>query len=259
MAFVQTVKPSPLQAGASTVTAILIADNADWTDEIKLILESVGLQVRELNRIAGSLDVASRETVHLLVVASTDCSSITRHLRALRNFQDTPLFAFVQNEQDILSVLDAGADDAALVSDSPEILAARFRAILRRERRREKRNGVITIRDLRVDLDKFQVTLQGRSIALTPTEFRIVAYLAQRAGRVVNSASLLRAASGISSDEKDAQNVIKVHIANIRRKLDSNDQPYILSVRGFGYMLERRRALRDDDPLRAFMEPSSPE
>ncbi len=56
--------------------------------------------------------------------------------------------------------------------------------------------------------------------------------------------------------ERDAQNLVKVHIANLRRKLkDSNSpNPFILCVRGFGYMLERRGHLRDNDPLSSLID-----
>jgi len=115
---------------------------------------------------------------------------------------------------------------------------------------------MLAIRELVLDLDKFQVSLDGKTVALTPTEFRLLAVLAQQAGRVVDPRALLSAVHQHDYGERDAQNLVKVHIANLRRKLnDSRSRnPYILCVRGFGYMLERRFAQREDDPLAELIE-----
>ena len=75
--------------------------------------------------------------------------------------------------------------------------------------------------------------------------------LAQQAGRVVDPRALLSAVHQHDYSERDAQNLVKVHIANMRRKLHGSrsQNPYILCVRGFGYMLERRGRARQGDPL----------
>ena len=107
-----------------------------------------------------------------------------------------------------------------------------------------------TVRDLAIDFETYQVTVADEPVQLTPTEFRLLAVLAQQTGRVVDPRALLSAVHQHDYSERDAQNLVKVHIANLRRKLkDDSSNPYILCVRGFGYMLERRGRLRDDDPL----------
>jgi DNA-binding response OmpR family regulator len=107
------------------------------------------------------------------------------------------------------------------------------------------------IRDLVIDFETYQVTIEGRSVALTPTEFRLLAVLAQQAGRVVDPRALLSAVNQHDYSEREAQNLAKVHIANLRRKLNDSlsQNPYILCVRGFGYILDRREQVRQSDPL----------
>jgi DNA-binding response OmpR family regulator len=102
-----------------------------------------------------------------------------------------------------------------------------------------------------IDLEKYQVILRGEVVSLTPTELRLLAVLAQQAGRVVDPRALLSAVHQHDYSERDAQNLVKVHIANLRRKMrdQRTENPYILCVRGFGYMLERRSHIRDGDPL----------
>ncbi|MGH8629788.1 MAG: winged helix-turn-helix domain-containing protein, partial [Burkholderiales bacterium] len=138
----------------------------------------------------------------------------------------------------------------------PAVFAARVRALLRRARPASRHGGEIVIRDLLLDLEKYEVTLNGEQVPLTPTEFRLLAVLAQQAGRVVDPRALLSAVHHHDYGERDAQNLVKVHIANLRRKLnDSHDNNrYILCVRGFGYMLERRSLVREGDPLVQLIE-----
>ena len=79
---------------------------------------------------------------------------------------------------------------------------------------------------------------------MTPTEFKILAYLARNAGKVVSPVEILRAVQDYTYSEREAQEIVKVYIRRIRRKVESTrlTPNYIVNVRGFGYMLERREA-----------------
>lgn len=255
MVYVQSARGRAGQTANIGGAAFVLTDGTHWPPAMSNLAEKLGLQVRECGAVNDVFDLSYQETPVVLIVAISDPAPIMQQLRGLRAFQDTPVFALVSRESEIVTVLENGADDAAVNSSgSQEVIASRLRALLRREARREKRNGVLVIRELRLDLDKCRVLFRGRPVALTPTEFRILVCLAQRAGRVVDACALMRAASGSCSDERDAQNVIKVHIANVRRKLQGAES-YILSVRGFGYLLERRSTVREADPLQPLLDP----
>ena len=73
---------------------------------------------------------------------------------------------------------------------------------------------------------------------------------------MVDARSLLSSVHEHDYDDREAQNLVKVHIANLRRKLEDgrHGNPYILCVRGFGYMLERRSERRANDPLTTLLE-----
>jgi two-component system KDP operon response regulator KdpE len=178
-----------------------------------------------------------------------------RACRVIRDLQDAAVMAVIQREGDLIPVLDAGADDAVIARVDPAVFAARIRALLRRTNP-AARAGMLAIRELAIDLEKYQVLLDGKQVPLTPTEFRLLAVLAQQAGRVVDPRALLSAVHQHDYSERDAQNLVKVHIANLRRKLNDSrsPNPYILCVRGFGYMLERRSRARDDDPLQKLLD-----
>jgi two-component system KDP operon response regulator KdpE len=174
----------------------------------------------------------------------------------ISELEDVPMIVVMQREGDLIAVLDAGADDAVVSRVDPPAFGARVRALLRRAQPAGRSGGMLIVRDMIIDLEKYQVSVAGRVIQLTPTEFRLVAVLAQQAGRVVDPRALLSAVHQHDYSERDAQNLVKVHIANLRRKMNDSrtDNPYILCVRGFGYMLERRSQMRDNDPLQPLLD-----
>lgn len=248
------------RGGVAVRTAYVLADRELWSPALEAALQGLGLGVTSAAELHQLFDACSSEPASLLVLAKRNPRFAVRACRAMRGLQNVPIFVVIPGEGDLIPVLDAGADDAVVARVDPAILAARVRALLRRVQHSARSGGLITVRELEVDLDTCQVTLDGRVAPLTPTEFRILAVLAERAGRVVDARSLLSAVHQHDYTERDAQNLVKVHIANLRRKLNDSrsEDPYILCVRGFGYMLERRSRRREGDPLADLIDTGSP-
>ena len=97
----------------------------------------------------------------------------------------------------------------------------------------------ITVGALQLDTWRQEATLAGRTLALTPTEFRVLLCLAEHAGAMLPYAHLVRCAQGYDADELEAGELIKPHIHHLRQKLepDPTTPRYILNVRGKGYLL----------------------
>lgn len=158
--------------------------------------------------------------------------------RTLRDESDVPIIMLTARttDQDKLQGLDLGADDYVTKPFSPRELTARVRAILRRlpgeHGPREISHGKLT-----VNFVKHEAYLAGKSLNLTPTEFKILGVLIKEPGRVFNRAQLIEKALGYDFDGFDR--TIDVHILNLRRKLEPDaDHPrYIESVYGAGYKL----------------------
>ena len=151
--------------------------------------------------------------------------------------------------QGLTAALDAGADVCVRDSDGPELLTAQLGALARRKvtaPQVEDGPSTITVRDLVLDFDRCQAVREDDAIPLTPTEFKILAYLARNAGKVVSPVEILRAVQDYTYSEREAQEIVKVYIRRIRRKIevDPSEPSYIINVRGFGYMLERRESRR---------------
>lgn len=148
--------------------------------------------------------------------------------------------------------LEAGADLCLRDTDGVELLSAQLSALIRRKAptavaAEQGGPSSITVRDLTLDFDRCQAIRDGETIPLTPTEFKILAFLAKSAGKVVSPVEILRAVQDYTYSDREAQEIVKVYIRRIRRKveLDPAEPSYIINVRGFGYMLERRLSRRE--------------
>jgi DNA-binding response OmpR family regulator len=97
----------------------------------------------------------------------------------------------------------------------------------------------ITVGALNLDTWRQEATLAGRTLPLTPTEFRVLLCMAEHAGTMLSYAHLVRCAQGYDADELEAGELIKPHIHHLRQKLepDPTAPRYILNVRGKGYLL----------------------
>lgn len=143
----------------------------------------------------------------------------------------------------LMRALGVGADAFLFKPVDPELLVASLAALRRRQTLDQgEPDAVVRVRQLEVDRETCEVRMRGEPIALTPTEFRILSCLARNLGRVVSARQLLQEAQGYPCTEREAQQIVKVHIRHLRRKLvqDEGERPYITNVRSFGYLLERR-------------------
>jgi two-component system KDP operon response regulator KdpE len=141
------------------------------------------------------------------------------------------------SEADKLRGFKLGVDDYVTKPFSFAELAARAKAVLGRARvhATQEKNQRYMSGDLVIDVDAHRVTKSGETIALTPTEFRLLQTLAENAGRVLTHEQLLEHVWGYDSGEDTSY--IKRYIWYLRRKLedDPTNPQHILTERGFGY------------------------
>ena len=137
--------------------------------------------------------------------------------------------------------LESGADDYLVKPFAFAELAARIRTLLRRATAEPVRKQV---GDLVVDLESRRVERAGTALDLTPREFELLAYLLRYAGQVVTREMLAREVWRETNRATPLDNVIDVHVAHLRRKVDEGRSPKLIqTVRGVGFTLrEERRA-----------------
>ncbi len=158
--------------------------------------------------------------------------------RALRRDSDVPILMLTARteEADRVAGLELGADDYVTKPFSPREIVARVRAILRRtEIATTLADAPIRVLDVELDPARLRVSIAGRPVDLTPTEFALLATLARQPGRVFTRSQLLDVIHGVAFEAYER--AIDGHVRNLRRKLepDPAHPRYLLTVHGAGY------------------------
>jgi DNA-binding response OmpR family regulator len=219
-------------------TILVVEDEPGIARLVEDYLEAAGFTVL-LASTAGDAIAQSRASAPALVVLDLglpdrDGFDVTRELR---RFTEVPIVMLTArgDESDRIVGLELGADDYVVKPFSPKELVARVRAVLRRAETAATRADRLTALDVVVDLPRRRVTVGGRQVELTATEFTLLETLVRQPGRVFTRGQLLDAAHGVSFESYER--AIDAHVKNLRRKIEP--QPgsprYIQTVHGVGY------------------------
>lgn len=220
-------------------TRILVVDDEEQIRRaLRSILSTRGYKLE----MAATAEEALIKTIDappdlvVLDLALPDRSGI-EVCRELRTWMSAPILILSvrANEADKIEALDEGADDYLTKPFSAGELLARIRALLRRAAALTSPPPVVTSGDLEIDIARRRVTRAGEDIALTPTEFDILAYLARNAGLVVTQRMILEQVWGPEWVE-DAQ-TLRVHVSNLRKKIEPHPggPRYIITEPGVGF------------------------
>jgi DNA-binding response OmpR family regulator len=159
---------------------------------------------------------------------------VCRRLRAKRIGVPILMLTARDTVQDIVAGLDAGANDYLTKPFEFREFLARVRALLRT--RASADSAVIAVADLTVDTASKTVARAGREIVLTSKEYQLLEYLARHRGSIIPPERILT--SLYESDGEPESNVVRVYMANLRRKIDDPHPKKLLhTLRGFGYVL----------------------
>ena len=164
-------------------------------------------------------------------------------IRSVRSWTSLPIVVVSarMHERDKVEALDAGADDYITKPFGTGELLARIRTALRHTRSSGSGNispnGIFTVGELTVDYNKHHVLVKGENVHLTQNEFRIVSLLGKNAGKVLTYDAILKELWGPAA--KGNNQVLRVHMANIRRKIEENpaEPKYIFTEVGVGYRM----------------------
>ncbi|RKY32537.1 MAG: DNA-binding response regulator [Candidatus Omnitrophota bacterium] len=199
-----------------------------------------------------SVDTAmdGREGFFLATGESYDCIVLDIMLPKLDGYEvvqqlrkkgiKTPVIFLTAKDtvEDKVKGLELGGDDYLVKPFSFSELLARIRALMRRGK--EEKKAYYQEGNLVLDIAK-RVVKRGKSIvALTPTEFTLLQYLLEHKGEVVTRTMVSENVWGYDFDSMT--NVIDVHMANLRKKIDTKgEKPLIHTLRGVGYVLEEKK------------------
>ena len=165
----------------------------------------------------------------------------TEACRRIRAASDVPIIMLTarDSERDLVLGLEIGADDYVTKPFSAAELMSRVAALLRRRKiDRVSSTGVaLAVGGVAIDLVADKVTVDGRPVALTPSEYKILCLLASEAGAVVSRREIMENLWG--STHVGDEHTCEVHVSALRRKIeaDPGEPQRLITVRGEGYML----------------------
>ena len=161
---------------------------------------------------------------------------ICRRLRAAKNFVPILLLTALGTTENVVTGLNAGADDYMAKPFKFTELQARISALARRSNQDNKPNDIIKIDDLEIDGRSKSVKRNGESIILTAKEFKLLYYLAKNSGTILSREQLLDNVWDINFDMNT--NVVDVYINYLRNKIDKPfHNKLIHTMKGLGYVM----------------------
>lgn len=185
-----------------------------------------------------------RPDVILLDVMMPDMDGVEIMNHILREHYGTPVILLTAKDRDTDKVrgLELGADDYVVKPFNPDELAARIRAVLRRQQGLNTKK-IVRGGELEIDLERRTVTRNGEPIMLTRTEWLLLQQLASNPEKVMTNTELLSKVWG--PEYRDDLQYLRVWVSRLRRKLEEDpSHPEIIATRpGIGYMLTEHNAL----------------
>lgn len=172
---------------------------------------------------------------------------ITRDIRSAKIDVPIIMVTALDDEVDKIVGLEMGADDYITKPFSPREVIARIKAVLRRFEHGKKvdsrSDNIQMYGPLAIDYDKMSVQLNGDNVKLTPKEYELLTYMAQREGRVLDRETILHGVWGYDYGGPDTR-MVDMHLSHLREKveLDPKHPALLKTVRGMGYRFEKPTA-----------------
>jgi len=229
--------------------SILIVD--DEKDIVDLVAYNVGKEGYGILKAydgEGALRLARSEKPDLIVLdlmlPGIQGLEVCRRIRRNPDTAGIPIIMLTArgDEFDKVVGLEAGADDYITKPFSVKELLARVKAVLRRAdaRQASEKAEVFEFKGLRIDLKSYEVTVDGKSVPLSRTEFNLLRFLSRNPGRVYSREQILDQVWG---DESFVEpRTVDVHVRRLRAQIekDENSPNFIVTVRGVGYKFADR-------------------
>lgn len=222
---------------------LIVEDDRSIAYFVQTVLEANGYQALRAERCRQGVLMVSSHVPDLVVLdmGLPDMDG-EAFIRIIRESSMVPIIVLSARteERDKVLALDLGANDYITKPFGTAELLARVRASLRIARHHTQKDasgGQFVLDDLSIDYDSRQVTMAGAGVHLTQTEYNILAYLSQHAGKVLTYCAIIRAIWG--TVDNGSVKKLQVNMANIRKKLGCRpgENKYIINELGVGYRM----------------------
>ncbi len=219
-------------------TILIVDDEPDVVDLLVFNLQKAGFKTLTARDGNAALQKARNELPALIVLdlmlPGLDGTDVCRQLKADQKTAPIPVIMLTAKAEEVDRIvgLELGADDYITKPFSPRELILRVKTILRRGTGKATPNEILKHSDLVMDLAKHGATFKGKPIELTATEFKLLAMLLERRGRVQTRDALLTDVWGYEGDVDTR--TVDTHVRRLREKL-GKAADWIETVRGVGY------------------------
>lgn len=223
---------------------LVVEDEPDIAEVIRITLSAEGYDVEWVANGEDAITALENERINLIlldiILPGMDGHEVCRRLRSNSKTEQLPVIMLTSmtDETDMIVGLGMGADDYVRKPFSGPELVARVRAALRRASGSdalEPQDRPIVVDGLEIDPRRHTVRVEGKSVALTLAEFRLLHFLIANEGRAFSRQELLPHVVGEGVYVIDRN--IDVHVRNVRRKLEDHAS-HIVTVRGVGYRFD---------------------
>ncbi|MBB1642498.1 MULTISPECIES: response regulator transcription factor [Sphingobacterium] len=220
---------------------LLVEDDRRISSFVVKGLEEMGHQVILVESAEAAREWINADSLDIIVLdimlPGIDGIQFTKMVRYRKNHIPILILSALGEIEDKVEALESGADDYLVKPFSFKELVSRIKALVRRDNYKNvPKDSSVEIRDLKVDLERYEVHKNGKNVDLSPKEFKLFKYLIENRNKTLSRTAILQAVWGIDFD--NSTNVVDVYVSYLRGKVDEgSDTSIIKTVKGVGYML----------------------
>jgi len=225
---------------------LVVDDEADLIELVSYNLRKEGFTVDSASDGEKALEKIRKGTYSLvildLMLPGIQGIELCRIIRNDPKTVNLPIIMLTAKGEEVDRILglEMGADDYMSKPFSPRELVARVKAVLRRSMEKPAAEKILKIGELEIDKERYTVTVKGKPVKLSATEYRLLLFLAERRGRVFSRDQLLDA---VWRDEAFVEpRTVDVHIRRLRANIEKEPAhpKYIKTMRGIGYLFSEK-------------------
>jgi len=237
----RTGESTPPIHGLSQKVVAIVDDETDILELVSINLKKAGYKAKTFENGEDFFNFIKKNDVDLvildLMLPDSDGFEICKYLKNDDRFSEIPVIMLTAKSDETEKVLglEIGADDYVTKPFSPRELVARVKAVIRRDDKTIKTHKIKIADNLEIDVQKYEVRVDGEKVELTSSEFKILKLLAEKKGWVYAREQILDHLG--AHDKGVLDRTVDVHIKNLREKLGEAGK-YIKNIRGVGYKLE---------------------
>lgn len=224
-----------------SIQVLVVEDEPKLEKFIRAALEREGMHVESVSEIHNILDFLERITFDVVVMDRMlnrdDTIQILPKIRQKYPNLKILILSVLGDSMQKVKALENGADDYLSKPFHVPELIARVRTLMRRGE--NVNSNIIQIENVEIQLDRQEVTCEGKKIDLTSKEFKLLTYLAKYPNRIHTREELLDQVWGLNSDPES--NIVEVTIRRLREKLGSDGREIIQTKRGSGYSIGKKK------------------